>query len=666
MTGGKGAVVNIIECHFEFSGFDDRLVKAGTAVYLWNLCQQFHAAGHDVTALTAAHGLLPTLRASHEVTSLGWRFDGTLPIRLDPRAWPGYPEQVMVPVSATAHLIRISGINVIMLAGGMLDEHSNSFYPPAELEGVSLSFLKPVVFQAVAARFLADTAAPGTVVHLHEPRYHFLIPAALRGTGLVVVSTVQTNLAINTKVYGPQVRTLMDCLGGDPTVTDCLDDPPLDTPLERAMRSFLPGTLLYQDYPERPGHDYVSMLGVIVRCVDALDFLSPGQLEHALSQAGTPFEQLFQHLAVRRELHSHLGKLVVGGCAIGTEWFDVQRGSERRERVLSSLGLDPALPTLYHNARYAPQHKGQRELARGLRQALEEGDRFNVLLHCLAPTWPNDPELYRLTDGYPDLVRLQTGPMTRNELMDWAASSDLCLFPSKFEMDTFLIAMGEAMASGAVPIATAQQGMRHFGHAFDLDAPTATGLALPRSFAVDDPALVEAIREGTHRMLSLLREDPVLFGTLRARAIGVARQFTWERAAARFLAIFAACATGTAQPSEVLPAGAASGALPGAATATDTGLGGGQDVPARAWEHDGVVELCWGPSRGCGGATRVRVVVPGQPPDVVALEEGADGRFRGQVRGSDSGHLALLITLASGRESWQAVTVEGTGQDAGT
>src|SRR5437588_11385644 len=98
--------MNIIECHFEFSGFDDRLVKAGTAVYLWNLCQQFHAAGHEVTALTAAHGLLPGLSASHQVTPLDWSFEGTLPVRLDPLAWPGYPEQVMVAVSVSVPLLR--------------------------------------------------------------------------------------------------------------------------------------------------------------------------------------------------------------------------------------------------------------------------------------------------------------------------------------------------------------------------------------------------------------------------------------------------------------------------------------------------------------------------------------------------------------------------------
>lgn len=129
--------------------------------------------------------------------------------------------------------------------------------------------------------------------------------------------------------------------------------------------------------------------------------------------------------------------------------------------------------------------------------------------------------------------------MTKAELIGWALASDLCLFPSKFEMDTFLIAMGEAMAAGAVPIATAQKGMRHFGHAFDLTDPCATGLALPRSFQINDPVLTEALCAGLRRMLHLMRTEPVRFQALRDRAITVARQFSWRQTADRFTEIFA-------------------------------------------------------------------------------------------------------------------------------
>jgi glycosyltransferase involved in cell wall biosynthesis len=642
--------MNIVECHFEFSGFDDRLVKAGTSVYLWNLCRQLHRAGHQVTGLTAAHGLLASLRESHEVTTLDWHLDAEIPIRLDPGVWPGFAEQATIPVRASAHRMRIDGVDVIMLAGGILDAYRETFYPAAQLEGRDLSFLKPLVFQVVAARYLADTAAPGTVVHLHEPRYHHLLPAALRGRGLVVVSTVQTNVPVNMKVYGPEVRTLLSYLGADASVADGLADPPLDSPLERAMRRYLPATLLYRDYPERQGHDYVSVLGVVIRSANALDFLSHGQLEHALTQAGTPFEQLFERLAVREELRARSDQLVVGGCAIGPEWLDIQRDEELKKETLTRLGLDARLPTVYHNGRYSPEHKGQHDMFRGLLRLLRAGERCNILLHCLTPQRPECADLDALTSEYSDLVRLRTDPMTPDELVEWATASDLCLFASKFEMDTFLMAMGEAMACGAVPIATAQRGMRHFGHSFDLDDPAACGLALPRSFRVDDPDLVDAVHDGIRRMLHLVRTEPDRVDILRARAVATARKFTWERVASRFLTIFSACA---------------SGALPVADPAVRTALSviAQPTVSVRghaaARRHPGGIDVSWD----LPDVTRVEVVIAAEPAEVITLEPGTDGARRARLRRPDLRELALLITLPDGRAVWDAVAVDDVWAD---
>ena len=541
--------MHIIECDFEFSGFDDHLVKAGTSVYLWHLCRQFRAAGHRVTGLTPAHGLLGRLREQHEITNLAWRCPARVPIPLDPRIWPGFDGQATLDIDVTAHRLEIGGVEIILLSGGVLDEYTTTFYPPAGLEGRSLSFFKPLVFQIAAARFLAETAAPGTVIHLHEPAYHYLIPAALAGRGLVTVSTVQTNMPVNTKVYGPEVRAVLSFLGGDPSIADGLTDPPVPP----GLREFLPAALLHEEHPALPGHDHLSLLGLVARSADALDFLSAGQLDHALTQAGSPFEELFQGFSARRELLARRDRLFVGGCAIGDDWLNLRhspgwRSPERRQRTLTALGLDPALPTIYHNARYTVQHKGQQEMFRALLRLLDDGERFNALLHCLAPSPPPDPDRDALVRRHPGRVRIETAPMTQPELIDWATASDLCLFPSKFEMDTFLMAMGEAMAAGAVPVATAQQGMRHFGHAFDTGEPGATGLALPRSFRIDDPVLTEAIRAGVRQMLHLMRTEPVRFEELRDRAVEVAGRFSWRQTAHRFLEIFAATAGRTPAP----------------------------------------------------------------------------------------------------------------------
>ncbi|MEW2621599.1 NUDIX domain-containing protein [Streptomyces sp. NPDC048106] len=637
--------MHIIECHFEFSGFDDHLVKAGTSVYLWNLARQFRDQGHRVGAVTPAHGLLPLLSERYEVVDLDWRTDDEIPVRLDPAEWPDQPETVRLPMSVRAHRMTVEGIGIVLLSGGLLDTYPDTFHPPADLKGHDLTYLKTLVFQIAAARYVRQRIPAGAVVHLHEPVHHYLLPALLAGHGHHVVSTVQTNLAVNTKAYGPEVRALLRHEGADTSVADGLADPPLDGHLERAMRAYLPHTLLHTDSPERPGHDYLPVLGLVSRSVAALDFLSDGQLAHALTQAGTPFEQLFQQLAVRRELRARTHLLTVGGCAIGDEWLDVRRSEERRRRTLGSLGLNPALPTLYHNARYSVQHKGQKELFRGMRRLLEEGHRVNVLLHCLSPRPPKDEDLAALERDQAGLVRVRTDPMSTPELMDWAAASDFCVFPSKFEMDTFLMAMGEAMAAGCVPIATAQQGMRHFGHAEDLSAPGATGLALPRSFRVDDEALTEAVRSGVLRMLTLWREDPKRIDTLRANAVATGRGFTWKAAADRFLAVFTACAEGR-RPADATP------------VVRSVLAGDGRDpLPAghgRAHHTGNTVRVRWQGS----GISRVEVVPATSDPAVTELTgRPAKDLFTGEVPGP-AHLLALLVTGRDGRSAWHTLGVD--------
>lgn len=709
--------MNIIECHFEFGGYDDRLVRGGISVYLWNLSRQFRAAGHQVTGLTAGHGLLPLLRREYRVTDLRWSDHAEVPVRLDPLVWRGFPERITIPVTATAHRLRVAGVDVIILAGGPLDQHPAAFYPPYQLKGKDLSFLKPLVFQVMAARFLQARAAEGDAVHLHEPYYHYLVPAALRGRGQVVVSSVQSNMPVNKKVYGPEVRTLLRYLGADPAEAGGLADPPLDTHAQQAMRAFLPGTQLYNDYPERPGHDYVSVLGLVLRSVQALDFLSEGQLEHAVTQADTPFQQLFQDLTVCRELRARRERLVVGGCGIAGSWLRVRRSGARRHRTLTGLGLDPSLPTIYHNARYALQHKGQQEMFRALLRVLDAGEQANVLLHCLAPVPPDDPEMAALAGGHPGLVRLRLDSMSEDELIDWAAASDLCLFPSKFEMDTFLLAMGEAMACGAVPVATAQRGMSHFGHSFSLDEASATGLALPRSFRIDDPLLADAIETGLRTMLAMVRTEPERIAALRARAVAVARQFSWDRTAGRLIEIFAGCAAGSPplpEPATLLACGWAdlltdteladlgetamssarragdltligrlrpcqAPALPDlfAAAQARVDLAACHRIAALAGDASLAAALAdravAGRDGGRGGdgvrvrwafapAARVEAVLPrpepGQPPDIVPLRRQPDGSFTGRVPGPRSGEIALLITLPDGRAVWDQLTVQ--------
>ncbi|HTZ42839.1 MAG TPA: hypothetical protein VMB79_03185 [Jatrophihabitans sp.] len=536
--------MNIIECHVEFGGFSDDLIKGGISVYLWNLCRQFRSLGHQVSALTAAHGLLPVLRERYEVHDLDWSPELAIPVPLDPQVWPEHGPHQVIEFRPTAHRIRVAGVDIVLLAGGLLDAYPNTFYPPYEAKGRDLAFLKPLVFQVCASRFLIDQRLTGSTLHLHEPFYHYLMPAVLAEHGMTVVSTVQANMPVNKKVYGPEVRALLAYLGADPAVAGGLQDPPLDAPLHRVMRAYLPRTSLYNDYPERPGHDYLPILGLTSRAAAAVDFLSPGQLRHVITQRDTPFEQLYTELAVSRELRARPERLTVGGCAIGDRWRTVEQDYRPRERVLAGLGLDPALFTVYHNARYAIGHKGQRELFTALLRLLDGGAELNVLLHCLNSGNVEDEDLLALAKRFPGQVRVSTEPMPEAELIDWACAADACLYPSKYEMDTFLMAMGEAMSCGAVPIATAQLGMLHFEQRTDLADPAATGKALPRSFRADDPLLVAALVEAIEEVRAVWSGDPERWAELRRRSRAVAREFSWERAARRLAEVFEAAASG--------------------------------------------------------------------------------------------------------------------------
>ncbi len=209
--------------------------------------------------------------------------------------------------------------------------------------------------------------------------------------------------------------------------------------------------------------------------------------------------------------------------------------------MLTRLGLDPALPTFYHNARFAVHHKGQVELFRAVDRALEEGAQANFIIRCLSDA-PLSELFTDIAARHPSRIHLESARVDDKVLMQYAASSDFCLFPSKFEMDTFLIAQGEAMAAGAVPIATAQLGMGHYGHVADPvagpDRDTATGFAVGRSFAEDDAILVAALADRIHTAIRLWHDQPKEYARLSANAVANARTFTWNRCAQQHLEAF--------------------------------------------------------------------------------------------------------------------------------
>ncbi|WP_371483079.1 glycosyltransferase [Kitasatospora sp. NBC_00315] len=532
--------MHIIETYFECGGFDHRLIQGGTSVYLWNLSKALAGQGHRVSIVTPAHGRLDDLRRLHHLETLDYRDSYELPVVLDPQTWgERFPAEVRIPLTTTAHLLRLEGVDLYFLSNELLDQLPDRFYPPYRSKGQDLVFFKPLAYQVDSIRFIRERFADQkAVVHAHEPYYHYLIPAAFRADpDKMVVGTVQSNMPITKKVYRPKVERLLEFL--DAGVTLPAEDAGAPrTEHEAVMSSYQQLTHLHYEYD--PGH--VRVYDLVAEHADLVDFLSPGHQDFYTDFADTPFEQIFTRLPIHETVRRNAHKSFVGGCAVGDTWTSGEPPAADRAAVLGGLGLDPALPTFFHNARYAVNHKGQVELFRAVDRVLSEGLAANFVLRCISDAGIDDPYVHEVVERHKGRVHLEWERVDERRITEYAASSDFCLFPSKFEMDTFLIAQGEAMAAGAVPIATAQLGMAHFGHVADPiegpDADRATGFAVNRSFTEDDPLLADALARRIHQAAALLRDRPEEYRRLRANAVANARQFTWDRAASLHVAAF--------------------------------------------------------------------------------------------------------------------------------
>ncbi|MGW6907292.1 glycogen/starch synthase [Streptomyces sp. NPDC054940] len=687
--------MHIIETYFECCGFDHTFLQGGTSVYLWNLSKAFAARGHRVSIVTPAHGRLDDLRARYEVEDLPYEDTYALPIALDPDVWQGFGAEAELALRTTAHRIRLDGVDLYFLSNDYLDRLPDTFYPPYSSKGRDLVFFKPLVFQVDSVRFLrAWFGDEKALVHAHEPYYHYLLPAALRDDpSKLVVSNVQSNMPIAKKVYAPKVRRLLDLLGAPAALPAA--DPAPDAPA--AMRQYQQLTHLHYDYPP----DHVAVYELTAEHADLIDFLSPGQLDFYASFRDTPFEELFTRLPIADVVRRNAHKMFVGGCAISDQWLAWDPVEVDRAAVLGSLGLDPALPTFFHNARYAVHHKGQVELIRAVDRVLGEGLAANFVVRCISGNGIDDPLFHEIAERHKGRLHLEWERIEERRVFTYAAASDFCLFPSKFEMDTFLIAQGEAMVAGAVPIATDQRGMAHFRHA---DGPdTATGFAVNRSFAEDDELLVAALADRIHEAAAMWREEPERYGELSRRAAAVARVFTWEHCADLHLAAFTRLWEGLPPlldaelalrhgwfdllDDEQLTTDAAMAqsdlaAYERCATLDDTAA---RRVFAAAWERadfaaceqvaarrPGAVadeDLVRLRSRGrvsadghlvyrLPHAARVEVVTPAAVtadralPGVQALERTAPGEFAGPAPGPGA---LLLLTLDSGRVTWDEV-----------
>jgi glycosyltransferase AcbS len=531
--------MHIIEFYFNVAGFDYKFICGGIAVYTWNLAQQFSRSGHKVSMVMAAHGQIDYLKSKYEVEKLECSYHYTLPLILDSNVWKDFPSKVELQLHTEVYKLRLNDIEIYFLSNEYLNMYPDSFYPPYEVKGKDLSFFKPLVLQMDFIQFVQDYFKKGKcLIHAHEPFYQYLVPIVFKGDpDKMVISTVQSNMPINKKVYKPETKALLDFFKVDIDLSqfdDKIDDSDL---FMRCVKQYLPSTHLFYDYPSS---DYVSFYSMVLKYSDLIDFLSDGQKHFYSTFADTAFADFFQLLTVAKIQRENYHKYFVGWCAIPDKWIDGSKTAiklDDRNCILRSLGLNPQYPTFYHNARYAVEHKGQVELMKAIDTVLGENLEVNFIIRCISKVGIDNPYFHEVIKKYPHNLYFEWNLEDEERLFQYVTAADYCLFPSKFEMDTFLIAQGEAMLYGAVPVATQQEGMRHWLHGKSIEDPDATGLAVARSFQEDDRVLVANLAEAIRKAVAIYQHNPTLYQRLTSNSQKVAQQFTWDVCAREHLKV---------------------------------------------------------------------------------------------------------------------------------
>lgn len=548
--------MHIITFSFECGGFDQRLMRGGLSPLVWQLSRRYAAHGHRVSLVTPAHGHLDRLRSAYDVEDLPHLTrTRTVPLVLDPKVWADQPAELDVELTTSAHRLRLDGVDVYFLSNAYLDLLPDRLYPPPGAEGRDLAHFKPLVFQVEGLRFIREHLRPHegepAVLHAFEPGYHYLLPPVLaQDPALRTVSTVAANAPVGVKVYRPQLERLLGLFGADGVDLDALDGPPPAEDSARAVRGrALAGTRMHVEY----GPDHVGLFPLIAAHADLVDFVSPGQRTHYSTFRDTPVEALFADLPVAGLLRRRADRLLAGGCGVTDSWLARDPDAVDRERVLRRLGLDPARPVFFHAARYAIHHKGQVELVRAVEEVLDEGLDAGFLIRCATGDGTAANAYFQsVADRHPGRVRLMWDLADEDTLFEEAACADFCVYPSKYELDGFLIAQAEAMACGAVPLATDQEVTRHFRHGLPDGHPDATGFAVRGSFRDDDSGLARElaarIRTAADVFAAHAAGTDDTYARLSANSRALARQFTWERAARTRLDAFEELIRGRALP----------------------------------------------------------------------------------------------------------------------
>jgi len=652
--------MKILEVYLECGGYDYQLIKGGISVYTWNLSKAMMNQGQQVSILTAMHGQQQYLTEHHNLVELDYCRSWEMEIDADREVW-GNEGPIKIPLTTKAYRLDKEGISIFILSNEILDLYPDTYYPPYSSKGKEFGFFKPLVFQAEVIHFIRHWfAGEALTVHAHEPYYQYLIPAAFhQDADKQVISTVQSNMPINKKVYLPEVASLFRQLDIELSLDGLADKLPA-TGFNQCLLDYLPVTHLNYPYPD----NYVNLFALCLLYSDLVDFLSEGHLEFYSQFSGTAFRALYQQLQISELVRTRGHKFFVGGCALSDSWLTADFGAFDRNSVLTELGLNPALPTFFHNARYAPNHKGQVEMLLAIEEFLKAGFEGNFILRCVSGTGIADERFHQLAKDYPDKVVLRWQMTAESGLMAMAAAADFALFPSKFEMDTFLIAEGEAMLAGCVPIASEQLGMKHWHHSKKFSGDKAsTGFGVHRSFREEDPQLVQSLSSALRQALDLYRQ-PQAYREKSAYARKHALQFSWENAAKAHLKAIHSLPL-TQESKARVPASTGKNCTDWKAQVMACGH-------LLDWRRDGL-------THGIAGAPLLRVggnQIEYRLPEAVSVtafnrQQGKyqaselvkqEASFQGEIAAEvlAEGGVFLLVTLANGDQFWDGLEAESS------
>lgn len=536
--------MHILETFFT-TGFDYKMIRGGIDVYIWNLAKNFIKKDHKVSIVIPAHGQIEYLKTQYKVEKVDYQHTYRLPIALDMDVWKGFREVEEIPLTTTVYKLTKEGIDIYLLSNEYLDKYPDTFFPPYETKGKDLSFFKPMIYQIDFIFFVRQYFADEKLlIHAHEPYYLYLIPIAFKDDNRKkVISTVQSNMPVDKKIYKKKLENVLNFLGLQINFSQNKEKYE-DSEFHRCMMEYMPVTHLYYKYNQEK---YINFYSLILEYSDAIDFLSDGHRYFYTTFQDTAFQPLYHELEVSRYIQRNFYKTFVGWCAIGNPWFEEARTKASREsrmETLQRLGLNPEWPTFYHNARYAVEHKGQVELMKAIGRVLEKTQKVNFIIRMLSANGIKHDFFLELAAKYPKNLYLEYEVRQESDLISYVKASDFCIFPSKFEMDTFLIAQGEAMLNGLVPLATRQYGMIHWDHFIDMHKNEATGFSLIRSFSEDDVLLVDDLERKIFEAIAIYKNHQDKYHTLSENSRKTASKFSWDFSANSHLTVMQAVYNG--------------------------------------------------------------------------------------------------------------------------